>query len=442
MSEQLKKALVDNSPGRSLDAQVGSERSPLQNFIDRASAGPYSEEELYTPEIERFLSDPSQATVITCGRNEHKRGNLIPTLEYAQSSTIGAGNVIFIDARSTDGSAEIARAVGVNTIERNDALEGWFDIDALADLMRLPKDAIFQDVDGFTPMRKGIDVMIARLVAMQNGSGNDIFIDSDLMTIPDGRLVSKIAREQVYHPIQSLAKGFLDLDRKIPGDQKPFTLYTGSGDRNNETIMGTYNTYNTVAFSPFLNSGQRQIARAFYALPSTLMHLLTGELIVSNQHLLTHNGSPTFGSELDVMNATGQATESARTLSQSGFALMHFGDLSSENLADQYPLFGNVRRGEQLRIDEPQTDDKEWWMIAGILPQFIRGVADYCIQTEQLPHQLSIDDYPRLNEWLSNIQECSYGDKNTQTRVAIKSPMERAIPPISLLIKEGIIRNI
>lgn len=440
--EFLKSQMVVNDPERSQDALAGVERAPLQDFIDRSSSGPYTEAELYESEVTSFLSDPKQVSVITCGRNEDQRGNLVPILEYTQQSTGNAGNVIFIDGRSTDNSVAIAKEVGVKTIERNSALEQWFDTKALAELMRLPEDAIFRDIPGFTPMRKGIDIMIARLVAMENGSANDIFIDSDLKTVQGGLLVPRIAPHEIYHPIQLLAKSFLDLGQRIPGDQEPFTIYTGSGGRNNEPIMAMYNSYRTTAESPFLDDEQRRIANAFYAVPSTLMHLLTGELLVSNRYLPGHNGSPQYGSELHVMNATGQATESARTLSQAGFALMHFGDLSSHNLAQHYPLFGNVRRGEQKRIDEPQTDEKEWWMIAGLLPQFIRGVADYCIAMKKLPHQLGIDDYPRLNGWLANVQESSYGDRITQNRIAKRSPMERVIPPISLMIEQGIIRNI
>jgi len=441
MSEQLKAQMVQVSEARSRDALAGVDRSPLQDFIDRGSAGPYRAEEVYTPDVQEFLADPSQVSVITCGRNEHQRGNLAPTLEYALTSTGTNENVVYIDARSTDGSPEVARALGVQTIERNQALEDWFDTDRLAELMCLPKDALFADVPGYTPMRKGIDVMLARIVAYRNGTENDIFIDSDLKTIPGGEKAHLLGPHQIYHPIQNLARSYLDLNNAIPGDQTPMTVYTGSGDRNNEPIMATYNAYLADATSPFKDEEQQRIARAFYAMPGTLMHLLTGELIVSNRHFHQKNGAPAYGSELDVMNATGQATESARTLSQAGFALKHFGDLSSESLANQYPLFGNSRRGEQLRIDEPQLDDKEWWMIAGLLPQFIRGVGDYCIATRKLPHELTIEDYPKLNCWLGNINECSYGDKITQTRVSKRSPMERAIPPISLMLEEGILRS-
>lgn len=439
MSEKLKAQIVRVSEARSKDALAGVDRSPLQDFIDRGSAGPYRREEVYIPEVQKFLADPSQVSVITCGRNEHQRGNLGPTLKYALASTGTHQNVVYIDARSTDGSPDVARALGVHTIERNDALEDWFNTDRLAELMCLPKDALYRDVPGFTPMRKGIDVMLARVVALRNGSENDIFIDSDLKTIPGGDKAHLLSPHQIYHPIQNLARSYLDLNQAIPGDQTPMTIYTGSGERNNEPIMAVYNAYLADATSPFKDEDQQRIARAFFAMPATLMHLLTGELIVSNR-LHQKNGAPSYGSELDVMNATGQATESARTLSQAGFALKHFGNLSSEALANQYPFFGNSRRGEQLRIDEPQLDDKEWWMIAGLLPQFIRGVGDYCIAMKKLPHELAVEDYPKLNAWLANINECSYGDKVTQTRVSKRSPMERAIPPISLMIEEGILK--
>lgn len=95
--------------------------------------------------------------------------------------------------------------------------------------------------------------------------------------------------------------------------------------------------------------------------------------------------------------------------------------------------------GHQLRLDELQSPKKEWWMLIILLPQMMRTIGTYCIKNEKLPQELSLDDYTRINRWLCKINEGSQVNNTRQIKEFCLFPMERFIPPITLLQKEGIL---
>ena len=89
--DALKAEIMEPDRARVQDALVGVQESPYGLFAERATVGPYSQEELYSPEVTGLLSDPARILVVNCGRGENRRGNLEPTFEYVQQSTAHAG---------------------------------------------------------------------------------------------------------------------------------------------------------------------------------------------------------------------------------------------------------------------------------------------------------------------------------------------------------------
>lgn len=437
--EDLKRSLVAVDPTRSRDALHGVEESPYSRFAAEATVGPYNGELKEKP-VRDFLSDPEQVIVIGCGRNEAARGNLGPNLSYMHQATNGAGNVLYIDANSTDRSVIIAREKGVHTLRRGDVFPDVVDKQRLAEILSLPPEVLDgKDIPGQTPLRKGIDIHIARIALMQaslRGKAPEymLYSDTDLKSIPGGpaeERLKQIDPEQVYKPLELVAQGTIELNSRRRTRQHPdnqWAVFTGSENRNNETIFGIANMLAADATSPFLDEGQSKIADALRVLPGIIVHPLTGELIVSTKM------------ELDAMGATGQCVEIARILSLAGKQHEVLGTTDPDRLKDMLSLIGNVRRGKQQRIDEPQMDEKEWWMIGGVIPQFFKVVTDYSIQARKFPHQFILEDYVRINRWLARINNSSRLNNKTQTREVDHYPMERAVPPVSLLHKEGVLK--
>lgn len=388
MSEHLKSQLVQVDPSRSKDALANVATDPLQSFAERATVGPYNGE-LKTQEVQEFLQDPSKVIVIGAGRNEHQRGNLTANLHYALEAT--NGNVLYADGNSTDGSAEVAQSMGISTLRRKDVMSPDFvDMNALAEILGVqPQTLEGQETPGDPPMRKGIDLMVARMGLLGLLTEGQLpkyalYTDTDLKSIPGGQVADKLdPHTQVYYPLELSAKGVLDLDKRFRNDHEAWAAFTGSENRNNEPIFATFNTFKVDEASPFLSPKQQAIARAFYVFPSTIVHPLTGELIVSSE------------AELASMGATGQGVESMRIMSLAGGMLDAYETASPNRLPNLNPLVGNVRRGNQQRIDEPQIPEKEWWMINTVLPQMIRTVGEYCIKAEKLPHELTLEDYAK-----------------------------------------------
>lgn len=437
--EDLKRSLVTVDPLRSKDALHGVFESPYSRFAAEATVGPYNGELSEKP-VRDFLSDPRQVIVIGCGRNEAVRGNLGPNLSYMQEATAGAGNVLYIDANSTDNSIGVARERGVHTLRRGDVFPDVVDKQRLAEILVLPPEVLDgKDIPGQTPLRKGVDIHIARIALMQaflRGKFPEymLYSDTDLKSIPGGPAEERLRQidpGQVYRPLELAAQGTIALNSRRRKDQNPdnqWAVFTGSENRNNETIFGIGNILAVDATSPFFDKGQAEIADALRVIPGIIVHPLTGELIVSTKM------------ELDAMGATGQCVEIARILSLAGKQHEAFGTSDPHQLKDKLAFVGNVRRGRQQRIDEPQIDEKEWWMIGGVIPQFFKVVTDYAINTRKLPHQFDLEDYTRINRWLSKITNSSRLNNKTQTREIDHYPMERAIPPVSLLQKEGILK--
>lgn len=436
MTEALKTQLIETDPGRSRDALVGVGLSRYQTFAERATVGPFHNGQLDSKTNIDFLSNPKQVLVVGCGRNEHQRGNLIPTLRYSLESTNRAGNLLYVDANSTDGSIDTALSMGVHALRRENVLSNVLtDKKTLAEILAIDERVLNgKDVPGNPPLRKGIDVMVARIALLQmhlEGKAPRYvsYIDTDLKSIPGGSVATRLqSPDQVYYPLQLIAAGVNELNSSFGDKESVWGVYTGSEKRNNEPIFAIYNTFNVDANDPFLSERQRGIAKGLYLFPSIIVHPLTGELLVSTSV------------ELSSMGATGQAIESARTLSLAGGLLKAYGTTQPEILEQANPLVGNVRRGTQQRIDEPQLDEKEWWMINGVLPTFIRTVGNYAIKTSKLPHEFDLGDYARINRWLKNLTDSSQLDNNRQTRKFDHYPMERAIPPVQLLYKEGLLK--
>lgn len=437
--EDLKRSLVTVDPARSKDALHSVTESPYSRFAAEATVGPYNGELKEKPVLD-FLSNPKQVIVVGCGRNEAARGNLGPNLSYMQEATGGAGNILYVDANSTDSSINIARERGVHTLRRGDIFPDVVDKKKLAEILALPNEVLDSaDMPGQTPLRKGIDIHIARIALMQafvKGKFPEyiLYSDTDLKSIPGGpaeERLKQIDPEQVYRPLELAAQGTIELNSRRRARQHPdnqWAVFTGSENRNNETIFGIANMLAADAASPFLDEEQSKIADALRVLPGIIVHPLTGELIVSTKM------------ELDAMGATGQCVEIARILSLAGKQHEALGTTDPDRLKDMLSFIGNVRRGKQQRIDEPQIDEKEWWMIGGVIPQFFRVVTDYSIQARKFPHQFTLEDYIKINTWLARINNSSRLNNKTQTREVDHYPMERAIPPVSLLYKEGVLK--
>ncbi|OGH43460.1 MAG: hypothetical protein A3J14_01375 [Candidatus Levybacteria bacterium RIFCSPLOWO2_02_FULL_37_18] len=453
--EALKAQLVQVSPERSRDALYGVIESPLATAVQEVTVGPYNGE-LNGQDVKNFLSSPSEVLVVGCGRNEAQNGNLAPNLAYMQESTNGAGNVLFVDANSTDNSVDTARAMGVDVLRRGDVLTEVVDRRALAEILAIPPEVLEgKEITRQPPLRKGIDVLIARILLLQAKKAglapkHVLFSDTDLKSIPGGSLQkyligmaqveNKTADEKgtqlkdptedrkVYRPLQLVARAAIDLNKKRRDGREQQGIFTGSENRNNESIFVFGNMAEVDSVSPFLNERQREIALALSVTPDLIVHPLTGELIIATD------------SELRAMGATGQCVEIARIISLAGEQHTTLGSSDPQFLKDVLPLVGNVRRGEQQRIDEPQTDAKEWWMIGEVIPKFWRATTEYMIQTGKFSHEFSMEDYTRLNRWLRDSRRGSRLNNQTQTREIDEFPMERAIPSVQQLDEAGLLK--
>lgn len=433
--EDLKTRLVNVNVDRAKDALHGVGKSAEHIMAQEITVGPFNGE-LSSGEVKNFLSS-DEITVYACGRDEAKRGNLSPTLDYALKSTQNAGNVRFCDANSSDNSVALAQSKGIDTIRRSDIWPEAIDVKRMSKILALPETVVAgKEMSGYPPLRKGIDITVARISMLRDmlkkkGTSYAAFIDTDLKSIPGGAVAGMLEQddlEKIYIPLELSAAGLLALNSRT--DQNMWAVFTGSEHRNNETIFGVFNAIASKAGHLWLDDQQRSIAKVLGMYPGFITHPLTGELIVST---LT---------ELQAMGATGQCVEVARLLSLAGGHVEKYGLPNSGNLETNHSLIGNALRGKQQRIDEPQPDEKEWWMIGSVLPAFIQTVSDYAIAVRKLPHQFNLDDYELLNRSF-NQRASGIGSRLnnvTQRREVDEYPMERVIPPVALLYKEGIIK--
>lgn len=452
--EALKTKLIPVSEARSQDALHGVKQSPLGIAAHEVTVGPYNGE-LKSSRVAQFLSDPNQVIIVACGRNEAARGNLEANLAYIQRSTAESGNVIYVDANSTDHSAELAQSLGVDTYVRKDVLSQFVDLKALARVLAVPVEALEgEDVPGQPPLRKGIDVLVARVILWQLkqqeiAPKNVIYTDTDLKSIPGGSLEQQLIGQaevenqlaqqkgetlpddhidrKVYRPLQLAVMGVFDLASKRQDENTP-VVFTGSENRNNETIFALANIVRVHANSPFIGERGKQIAHALAITLDPIVHPLTGELIISTE------------SELDVMGATGQCVEIARHISLAQQQHNKLGNLSPKNLQEMLPLVGNARRGPQQRMDESQSHEKEWWMIVGVIPMFWEVVTHYMMQKGKYPQEFTQEDYIALNTWLSDNNTASRLNNDSQTKEVDEFPMERAIPSVQQLHDWGILK--
>lgn len=426
MSELLKAQLVQGSPKRSQDALHGVADSEHQQATENITVGPYTREELYTPDVRAFLHDPQRATVVLCGRNEFERGNLPPLLNYALQSTETPDNIVYVDGNSTDQSVPYVKSVGVTVLTRDNLLDAVDKPQLAAILAVSPEVLEGKDVAGQPPLRKGAELLNIRRYMLEKALRGEqstymMYIDTDLKSIPGGGIAEQLPSTGIYHPLQLLTKATLELE----GEQQKLAIFTGSGERNNEPIFTAHNLFAVHAASPLLTERQRKIAESYFTLPSQIVHPLTGELGVATE------------AELHALAATGQSIEVARILSLAGFD--YHAREQSGSLHKSPSSIGNVRRGEQQRIDEPQVAEKEWWMITGIIPQFAEVIAQYSLSQEKLPHELTLEDYAKINHWLAKVQDVSLLNSRRQTRAFKRSPMERVVPPVTMLHKEGLL---
>jgi len=431
MSELLKQQLLSVKAERCLDGFYGVSTSKYQQLADLVTVGPYEEDQLYAPAVRAFLADPQQVYVILFGRNELQHGNLPSVLQYALESTGSPRNIVYVDGNSSDQSIAYAESMGITALRRSDLLDSLVR-KRLAEVLVLEQESVErQNMLGEVPLRKGAEVLnIQRFILTQSLQGQAprylLYIDADLQSIPGGPLTHQLTPQQIYHPIQQLACAILHLNAQHSEGTEHWAVYTGSGDRNNEPLFVLPNLLEVEAHSPFLDEEQQQIAHAFFLTPSHLVHPLTGEIIVRSSV------------ELNIMGATRHGMEAGRVLCITG---LQFDMQRSLGLPEtSLPLIGNVRRGTALRLDELQTEEKDWWLVCAIRPQFTYAIVRYCIHHRKLPHQLQLDDYIQINRWLRTIQHSAILDRQTQTRIFKDSLMERVIPPILLLQQEGILK--
>lgn len=440
--EELKAQLVPLDTTRSQDAMVGSSEHPMQRLVDRSTVDFFSrttssQERLLSERTLRFLSDPAQVRIIGCGRNEHGngQGSLLNNLTYMADSTQRAGNVHFYDANSTDGSFEAAGEVpGVEVFQRQE-LAKRFDAHELAAVLGLD-EKVFADahVLGNPPLRKGWDIHLARTQLLRDSQQGKapktvIWTDTDLHSIPGGKAEDPDG-QRTYLPIQLLGAAYTELEETYPESQ-PHLILTSSGKRNNEPIHAVFNTAHAMAaeYDPHdrTNAKTRAILESIALFGGIHGHPLTGELLTSTE------------SEIHAPGATGQLVEVVRLLWHANIQYRLHQTTDPEVLQHVSPIAADVKRGPQERIDKPQTDDKEWWMINGVLPQGYTVILRHIQQSGRFFDEWTLDDYKVVNQKLSRISYMSRYDSNEQVRRFQEYPMERLIPPVSLLAKEGIL---
>lgn len=329
MSEAIKKQLLKVNFSRSKDRFRKIKKSPYQRFIEQITVGPYSHKKLGSKEVNAFLSDSNNVLAITCGRNEHIAGNLVPTLQYAQESS--RGNIIYFDGDSTDDSFDVARSLGITAFRRHEILSpDYVDINRLAEILAVQQKTLEGRLSKYDPpLQKGIDVFIARIILLQMQIKRKTpkyiaYFDADLKSIPGGSISSSLSPDQIYYPLELLAAGMLEAKEAL-------ALFTGSVNRNNESLFAIDNTFYIDATFPYHSSKQQILAHAFYFYPSLITHPLTGELIVSVE------------TELSSIGATGHGLEVSRNLTLAGLLVDRFGTLDLEELKIPKPFIGNVR---------------------------------------------------------------------------------------------------
>jgi hypothetical protein len=430
---------------RAKDALQGVDASPAQSFYDKATKGPYINGELHSPDLYAFLGNRSNILVAGCGRNEGDR--LLPVLNYAVNATKNgyadsSGGVLYVDGNSNDGSVEKAKDLGVATVSRREVLSNHVDRQGLAEILAMPESRLAEEFESrktddkeHPPLRKGAEVLSMRIellkMALEGKSPEYvILVDTDLMSVPGGKITSILTPDQVYYPIELTGQAVRDLKAELGDRTNPWAVFTGSAGRNNEPIFTAFNMIGVRAAFENLNEKQKEIASAHSFFPNILVHPLTGELIVKTEQ------------ELGAMNATGQAVEVARIMSLAGQQHQVHGTTDLEALAEAQPLVGNVLRGTQQRADQSQPDEKEQWMIEIVLPAFIQAVSDYAINHQKFVHEFDLDDYAEINRTLAKIKTggLAYLHNADQKKIFTKFPMERAIPPVDLLYREGIIK--
>src|SRR6266496_237606 len=159
MTEILKREMLQVQEERSLDALYGVMPSQYQPSTEMATVGPYNLANLYSSSVTSFISDPRLSSVVLCGRNELKRGNLPSVLKYVLASTGSVRNIVYADGNSTDGSAIYMEAMGITTLRRTDLLD-LLDKRRFAEVLAVSEKTIEgQDVPGEIPLRKGLEVL-------------------------------------------------------------------------------------------------------------------------------------------------------------------------------------------------------------------------------------------------------------------------------------------
>lgn len=425
MSEKIKKQLLKINLSRSRDRFRKIKKSSHQRLVEQMTVGPYSHKKLRSEKVKSFLSDSDNVLVIACGRDEHIAGNLMSALQYAQKSS--QGNMMYIDGSSSDGSFDVARSLGITAFRRHEILSSdHINLKWLAEVLAVQQKTLEgRSSKHDPPLQKGIDVLVARILLLQmqlkkKAPKYVIYLDVDLKSIPGGAISNKLYFNQVYYPLELLAAGMLEVKEAL-------ALFTGSVNRNNESLFAVDNTFYVDATFPYYTAKQQTLARAFYFYPSLITHPLTGEILVSVEM------------ELSSIGATGHCVEVFRNLTLAGLLASRFGVPDLAELKTLKPFMGSVRLGNQLRLDELQSPKKEWWMLIILLPQMMRTVGTYCIRNEKLPQELDLDDYVRINQWICGMNEGSQINNIRQIKEFYRFPMERVIPPVTLLHKEGIL---
>lgn len=452
MTELLKARIVQPNPERSIDGMAQVALSPMQDFATRSTLGPYNGE-LRAPDVRTFLSDPSNVIVVACGRNEEKRGNLGPSLTYHAAATSdgngGVGNVLFVDANSADKSLALAQSMeqqGVEATSRRETLsKGIVDIAEFARLLGLSEDSLQRSLNegpssplspGDVAFRKGMDVFAARMLQLKARiqgrlSRWSLYADTDILSTANGPkaqvIVDELGESALYFPLELAARATIDAQHDPKRSNRPWAVFTGSGNRNNEPVFSAINTFHARATDDDLTEQQRAIADAFVRFSGTIVHPLTGELIIDSEV------------ELAAMGATGQCVEAARILSLTAAQLRALNTVDPDELPLHDPQILNVRRGTQMRIDEPQDLSKEWSMIVNTIPVFVATVGNYAINKGKNPVDFDLEDFARINQRLARPTHLPRLDADTQTRVFDHIQMDRLIPPVDLLQSAGII---
>lgn len=437
VGEELKRAAftgIDLRDRNEEAAQHVSE-SPLQAHADRAQVGPYPLELLCSSVVQKRLSNDKEVGVATFGRNERRRNFLKPALAYIRRSTGDNHNVFYADGNSDDDSAGLAKDMGFQVFRRSETMSG-VDIVQLAEVLRVDPGILRgEKIKGQPQLRKGIEDFSFRLGLSKLQAtgyqlpGQIILVDSDLTSVQGGLMAPYLQPDQIYYPLELMAAAMLEIEVATGRHPATIVVYTGSPYRNNEAIMAGANTLAVEMGSPFRSVTQQRIAREIVVHLGNILHPVTGELALEREAYLNAPGATAWG------------VEPVRNAYLAGICAAYNGrpNVLVEEAKNVHPYSVSVDRGTQQRVDALADWAKEWRYCMGDAPQIGQLVSIYSITIGRHMYQWTLDDYIAVNAWLAQLTEVSRIDPDAHRKVWDRRSADRVIPPIPLLVKEGVI---